>query len=352
MQRIARWIEAWWWQSSNPPPVALRLLSAVYGALWWLHRAIYRAGIRRAAHLDVPVVVVGNLVAGGAGKTPTTMAIVRLLRERGRHPGVVSRGWGRRRNEVAAVSVDSTAADVGDEPLLIQRHLAVPVVVGRDRVAAARSLRHDHPDVDVIVCDDGLQHLRLARDVDVVVIDGRGVGNGRLLPAGPLRQPVPDQAPPRWLVVHNAPSPALPWPGVLAQRRLAGAIALADWWRGAAPDPAALDALRGRRVLAAAGLAEPQRFFEMLRAAGLDVQTLPLPDHDPFDVLPWPRETADVLVTEKDAVKLAPGRTGSTRVWVVALDFLLDAAFGDEIVRRLADSNAPSPNCSEPWTTD
>ncbi|UCH15999.1 MAG: tetraacyldisaccharide 4'-kinase [Burkholderiales bacterium] len=352
MQRIARWIEAWWWRSSSPPPLALRLLSAVYGALWRLHRATYRSGIRRAARLDVPVVVVGNLVAGGAGKTPTTMAIVRLLRDRGRHPGVVSRGWGRRRHAVAPVGVDSTAADVGDEPLLIQRRLGVPVVVGRDRVAAARRLHRDHPDVDVIVCDDGLQHLRLARDVDVVVIDGRVVGNGRLLPAGPLRQPVPAQVPPRWLVVHNAPSPALPWPGVIAQRRLAGAVALADWWRGAAPDPAALDAQRGRRVLAAAGLAEPQRFFEMLGAAGLDVQSLPLPDHEPFDVLPWAPETTDVLVTEKDAVKLAPGRTGSTRVWVVALDFLLDASFGDEIVRRLAGCTAPSLKRSEPWITD
>ena len=352
MQRIARWIEAWWWQPSIPPPLVLQLLAGVYRVLWRIRCATFRSGLRRPARLDVPVVVVGNLIAGGAGKTPTTMAIVRLLRERGRHPGVVSRGWGRRRNSIAAVADDSSAAEVGDEPLLMRRRLAVPVVVGRDRVAAARSLRRDNPDVDVIVCDDGLQHQRLARDVEVVVFDGRGVGNGWLLPAGPLRQPMPAVAPSHWLVVHNASAPAVAWPGTLAQRRLAGAVALADWWRGVPADRDVLDALRGRRLLAAAGLAEPQRFFEMLRAAGLDVQPLPLPDHDPFDVLPWPPDAPDVLVTEKDAVKLAPERTGATRVWVVALDFALDAAFGDEIARRLAGRHGPSLNPSKTWTTD
>lgn len=344
MQRIARWIESWWWQPSRPPPLVLQLLAGVYRILWRLRCATFRSGLRRSVRLDVPVVVVGNLIAGGAGKTPTTMAVVRLLRERGRRPGVVSRGWGRRRNAIAAVGDDSRAAEVGDEPLLIRRRLAVPVVVGRDRVAAARSLRRSHPDVDVIVCDDGLQHLRLARDVDVVVFDGRGVGNGWLLPAGPLRQPMPAEAPAHWLVVHNAPAPAVTWPGTLAQRQLAGAVALADWWRGVPADRNVLDALRGRRVLAAAGLAEPQRFFQMLRAAGLNVQALPLPDHEPFDALPWPPDAPDVLVTEKDAVKLAPERVGSTRVWVVALDFSLDAAFADEIARRLAGCNGPTLN--------
>jgi tetraacyldisaccharide 4'-kinase len=332
-------LEASWWRAPGLLSNLLWPLSALYGVLLAVRRAAYRRGWRRTVPVGVPVVVVGNLVAGGAGKTPTTLAVLRLLRERGFTPGVVSRGYGR--DDEATVRLlarDSRAADVGDEPLLVHVRAAAPVCVGRDRVAACVALRAAHPEVDVIVSDDGLQHLRLHRDVQIVVLDGRGLGNRRLLPAGPLRQPAPPTPPADWLVVHNASAPGHDWPGTLARRALAGAVELADWWLGTPPSLPALYALRGRRVCAAAGIAQPQRFFAMLREQGLDIEALPLDDHARFDVLPWSAGTTDVLVTEKDAVKLDAARCAPTRVWVVALDFQLDAAFGDELAQRVAQA--------------
>ena len=186
----------------------------------------------------------------------------------------------------------------------------------------------------MIVADDGLQHLALARDVEVLVFDERGAGNGWLLPAGPLREPLPRALAPRQLVLYNAAAPSTPLPGSLARRRLAGATPLDAWWRGAPPDAQALAALRGRAVWAAAGMAQPARYFDMLRAAGLDVTPLALPDHHDYATLPWP-DGVDVLVTEKDAVKLAPERCGASRVWVVALDFEPDADFTARLLALL-----------------
>jgi len=211
--------------------------------------------------------------------------------------------------------------------LLLHLRTGAPVVVGRDRVAAARHLMRRHPTVDAIVSDDVLQHLRLARDVQVLVFDERGVGNGWLLPAGPLREPLPHAVPPRSLVVYFAAAPSTPLRGTLAQRALVGAVGLADWWQGRPASRDALDALRSRPVLAAAGVARPERFFAMLRERGLTITPLPLPDHHNYATLPWPAGSPDVLVTEKDAIKLDVARMGMTRVWVAPLDFSLDAAF-------------------------
>jgi len=281
----------------------------------------------KVATLPVPVVVVGNLIAGGAGKTPAVLALLRLLQRQGYQPGVVSRGFGRSASGEQAVLADTPAAQAGDEALLLRLRAGVPVWVGRDRVAAARGLLKAHPQVDILVSDDGLQHRPLPRDVAVVVFDERGIGNGWLLPAGPLREawhPVP---PPRSVVLYNAPRPSTAWPGHLAQRGLAGAVSLAGWWAGEAASTDALHALRGRPLLAAAGLAQPGRFFAMLREAGLSFTELPLPDHFAFTALPWPTDTPDVLLTEKDAVKLPPGSTGATRAWVLPLDFATPPAF-------------------------
>lgn len=319
-----------WWRRGLTPLTLLLL------PLSWLYRALAtlaaRAPARRAPR---PVVVVGNLVAGGAGKTPTVIALVAALRAAGRRPGVISRGHGGRGDAVREVRTDSAAAEVGDEPLLIRRRSGVPVFVGRDRVAAAEALCRVHGEVDVLVADDGLQHAALARDVEIVVFDERGTGNGRLLPAGPLREPMPRLWPPARLVVYNAPVPSTAVAGTLAARGLGGATALADWQAGRAGTAAALASLRGRPLLAAAGIASPERFFSMLEAAGLAITRLPLPDHHRFDALPWPATTADVVVTEKDAVKIDPAACGATRVWVVGLDFVLPAAFVAEVLRRL-----------------
>lgn len=307
-------------------------VSALYAALRCLHALPWRIGWRKPERLPVPVVVVGNLIAGGAGKTPAVLAIVELLRARGWRPGIVSRGYGRRERSIRSVGTDSRAEDVGDEPLLLHLRSHAPVVVAADRPAAARHLLREHPGVDVIVSDDGLQHRALVRDLAVVVFDERGAGNGFLLPAGPLREPLPKTLPARTLVLYNSTEPTTPLPGSTSRRGLSGAVALADWWAGAPADAATLAALRARPVLAAAGIAQPQPFFDMLREAGLHVTELALPDHHDYAVLPWPAGTADVAVTEKDAVKLRPERAGSTRVWVVPLNFEPDAAFAQALL--------------------
>lgn len=323
---------------------ALWPLSILMRGLVALRRAGYRHGLWPAQRLPVPVLVVGNLVAGGAGKTPTVLAVVALLQAQGHRPGIVSRGHGRQGDGVQPVADHATAAEVGDEPLLLRRRSQVPVWVGRDRVAAARALLAAAPAVTVIVSDDGLQHLALARDLQIIVFDERGAGNGWLLPAGPLREPVPRDlqawSPVPTAVVYNATQPTTGLPGTLACTGLAGSLPIADWRRGMAPGPVA--ALAGRHWLAVAGTARPQRFFAMLRAAGLDIAECPLPDHHAYLTLPWPAHTPGVLTTEKDAVKLDPQRLGATEVWVLPLDLTLDPALADLLRRQLPAPPSPT----------
>jgi len=210
--------------------------------------------------------------------------------------------------------------------------------VGRDRVAVARALLQAHPEIQLLISDDGLQHLRLPRELAVLVFDERGLGNGRLLPAGPLRQRPRLQTGPQELVLYNAAHPSTGLPGHLARRRLAGAVRLQDWWRGQPASLQALHELRQRpesELLATAGMAHPQRFFSMLADQGLRFQTLPLPDHYSFAKIPWPASFPAVLLTEKDAIKLRPERCATTEVWVVALDFQLDAACEQALCEQL-----------------
>lgn len=315
------------WLTGGPLSAALLPLSWLYRALLALRSLAYRVGLKGTETLPVPVIVVGNWIVGGAGKTPTTLALLELLRARGLSAGVVSRGYGRDGDGVRLVSRASTAREVGDEPLLIHLRGRVPVAVGRDRVAAARALLAAHPGLNLLVSDDGLQHWRLPRALSLLVFDERGLGNGRLLPAGPLRQP-PETTTANQLVVYNAPGPSTALPGFVAERRLTGAVSLAGWWGG---EPTSIDTLRELSnrpgLLAVAGIARPQRFFDMLAAQGLQVDTLALPDHADFTTLPWPPGVAGVVLTEKDAVKLPPDRVGALPVWVVALDFSLGAGF-------------------------
>lgn len=315
------------WLSRRWPAWGLLPLAALYRALAALHALPYRLGWRQAETVGVPVVVVGNLIAGGAGKTPTVIAVVRALQARGHVPGIVSRGHGRRVRGLREVQPDTPVAACGDEPLLLRLRTGVPVVVGEDRVAAARALLRTHARTTVIVADDGLQHRRLARDAQVIVFDERGAGNGWLLPAGPLREPLPPAVPARSVVLYNAAQPSTPLPGFGTRRALSGVVALSAWWRGDAPSRAALDALADRPLVAAAGIARPARFFALLRAHGLRIEERPLSDHDAFATLPWPEGTPDAIVTEKDAVKLDPRRVGATRVWVAALDFAPEPGF-------------------------
>jgi tetraacyldisaccharide 4'-kinase len=312
----------------------MRPLAALFGALAALNR-----GLTRPQRLAVPVVVVGNLIVGGAGKTPTTITVVRMLRALGWQPGVVSRGHGRTGRDLYEVQPDSPAPDCGDEPLLIRRRTGVPVMVGSDRVAAARALCAVHPEIDILVADDGLQHHRLARDLQVIVFDERGVGNGLLLPAGPLRQRLPSACPAGTIVLYNAARPTTRLPGWTAVRRHPGVLRLSDWWQGRTPPPDSWRALHERPLLAVAGVAAPERFFDTLREKGLTLYaTRALPDHDPYDALPWRQDTPDVVITEKDAVKLPldlpHGADDTTRIWVVPLDLEPDVAFGAAIKRH------------------
>jgi tetraacyldisaccharide 4'-kinase len=303
----------------------LRPLAWIYGALEG------RARRRPPQAVPVPVIVVGNLIVGGAGKTPTVMALVGALAAAGRRPGVVSRGHGSRSGGVRAVDVDASAPDVGDEPLLIRRRTGVPVWVGRDRVAAVRALCAAHPEVDVVVSDDGLQHRALPRDAELIVFDDRGVGNGLLLPAGPLREPLAPLGP-RQRVLYNAARASTPLPGVLAERGLGPALLLADWRAGRAERAQPLAGLRDRPLVAVAGIAAPERFFAMLEAAALSIRRVALPDHHDYATLPWDPGTPDVVTTEKDAVKLEPAAAGATRVWVVGLDFALPSPLIQDVL--------------------
>jgi len=244
----------WWQRRPTALTIALTPLAALYALLSGMHRAAFRHGWRAATAAPVPVIVIGNLIVGGAGKTPTVIALVHALRTAGWTPGVISRGYGRAGDEVQPVSRDSTAEAAGDEPLLIHLRTQAPVCVGRARVAAARQLCAQHPEVDIIVSDDGLQHLHLARSFEVWVFDDRGAGNGWLLPAGPLRQPLPRQAPANAAVLYNAPSPSTALPGDTTERRLGGAVPLAEWWQGHPASLTTLRALGQREVWAVAGM--------------------------------------------------------------------------------------------------
>ncbi|MEI6026183.1 MAG: tetraacyldisaccharide 4'-kinase [Betaproteobacteria bacterium] len=334
---------AWWQPRTSLAAALLAPLSVLYGLLRWLAQLGWRRGWRQPWRAPVPVLVVGNLVVGGAGKTPAVIALAQALGRRGWRPGIVSRGYGAREADVDGpqqVHADSSAHQVGDEPLLMARRTGRPVWVGARRVGAAKALCAHHPEVDLIISDDGLQHLALQRDAQLVLFDDRGAGNGRLLPAGPLREPLPERLPARTLVLYNAARPSTSLPGDCAGRRLAGIQPLAAW-RRQEPVPPSMDAWRGRRVLAAAGIGHPERFFTMLEQAGLQVERLPLADHAPLHPLPWPAQTPVVVVTEKDAVKLPPSpHNGSdppdtSAIHVATLDFAIPDTTVDALERML-----------------
>lgn len=331
------WLTAQWSHPTLAGSLLLRPSAGVYGALVATRQAMHRGGLLKARRLPVPVLVVGNLVVGGAGKTPAVIALVDWLRASGWTPGVVSRGYGRRSSAVHVLAPQDSAELVGDEPLLILRRCGVPVAVGADRVEAARALLKARSAVNILVADDGLQHLRLARDIEIIVVDARGVGNGRCLPGGPLRATLPTQPPPQSLLLYSHGAASLAWPGHIGTRQLAGVLPWAEWRDGARPAPDSWAALRGCPVIAAAGLARPEAFFAMLRDQGLQTHPCPLPDHHDFATAPWPADSADVVVTEKDAVKLSPERFGASRVWVAPLDFQLPLSFCQALAQRLAE---------------
>ncbi|HYD94062.1 MAG TPA: tetraacyldisaccharide 4'-kinase [Noviherbaspirillum sp.] len=321
------------WLRRGPTATALWPLSLVFQSIAGSRRVLYRAGVLHAARLPVPVVVVGNIFVGGTGKTPLTIWLVQELRRAGFVPGVISRGYGGKSAAPAEVLASSAPEQAGDEPVLIARRAQCPVVVGRRRVEAARSLLARHPEVNVIVSDDGLQHYALARDVEIVLCDERGNGNGLLLPAGPLREP-PSR--PRDFTVYNAARPPAGAPSDAYRMQL---VADAAYCLSAPSNTLPLHALAsgGQRIAAAAGIGNPSRFFAMLRAAGLAVDEHPLADHYDFTDNPFARIDADIiLITEKDAVKCTRIDTinRDPRIRVVPVTARIDRALAERIVEK------------------
>ena len=323
------------WLHRGPLASALWPLSILFRLLASLRRGLFRLGVLKSERLPVPVVVVGNIFIGGTGKTPLTIWLAQQLREAGLRPGVISRGHGGAGEQARAVHAQAQAREVGDEPLLIAARAGCPVVVARRRADAGRHLLELHPEVDVLIADDGLQHYALQRDVEVLLFDGRAVGNGWTLPAGPLREP-PSRR--RDVTVVNTPelTPVLAQAvgGRPYQMRLAGdhAERLGD-----PSQRAALGEFKGRRVLAAAGIGNPGRFFAMLRGAGLAVEELALPDHHDFLDDPFRAVEADViLITEKDAVKCRQleNINNDPRLWVVPVAAQIDPALAAQIVEK------------------
>jgi tetraacyldisaccharide 4'-kinase len=321
------------WYARTPGPIARLLvpLSWIFGAVAALRRRAFTVGLLRRVRVGAPVVVVGNLAVGGAGKTPLVRALAEALRARGRHPGIVSRGHGRRSRDVREVRVGADARDVGDEPLLLARG-DVPVFVGRDRAQAAQALLAAHPEVDVVVSDDGLQHYRLARDLEIVVVDAaRGFGNGRLLPAGPLREPPTRLARADAVVWRDGvASPHAHHPREFAMRYEASAWTnLVDPLRP--PDAASL---ADPSAVALAGIADPESFFAALRAEGFRGRTVAFADHHEFarDDVAFPGAPA-ILMTEKDAVKCVAFR--DSRMWMRRIDARVDAALVEWVLERI-----------------
>ena len=294
------------WTQRGWPARLLWPLSLMYGVLSALNRQLYRWGIFKTHQVRVPVVVVGNIVAGGGGKTPTVIALVQHLKAHGFQVGVVSRGYGRTSKTCREVLPDSAIADVGDEPALIREVCDVPVFVARKRFDAASALLAAYPKTDVIISDDGLQHHALHHDVAVTVFDDSGQGNGWLLPAGPLRQTAPAETD---LILHTGQHPALlkdVFIQFTAQRALAEYAVRAD---GSTVLLADLAKNTEQPLLALAGIARPEAFFSMLRDAGLNLaETLELPDHADYSTFNSTIGNKyagySLICTQKDAVKL------------------------------------------------
>ena len=332
------------WQRRGVLAWLLAPLSVLYYLIYRCRGALYALHLRRPTRLDVPVVVVGNVYVGGTGKTPLTVELVRALIARGWRPGIVSRGYGARDSAPRLVRAEDAARQVGDEPLLIVRATTAPLAIAKRRVEAARLLRAAHPECDVIVADDGLQHLQLARDMEIALLNYRGLGQ-RLdvarravaRAAQPARSGRRDRAQRR----SRTKCPRLrAAPRYRMRTHVASAFALhAPKLRIELSSLAAEQRSHGWRLTAAAGIGAPDRFFAMLRAAGLVIDELPLADHFDYQTNPFSECVADrILITEKDAVKCADNSSlaNDARLWVVPLVTEVDPALIDAVIARIS----------------
>jgi tetraacyldisaccharide 4'-kinase len=305
-------------------------VSFVFVALTAFRRGLYRAGLLTSGRLPVPVVVVGNITAGGSGKTPLVLWLIDELTRRGRRPGVISRGYGASVEGVREVSHGDTPARVGDEPLLIKRRAGCPVFVGSDRVAAGRKLLSAYPECDLVICDDGLQHYRLARDVELAVVDRRGFWNGWPMPAGPLREPVSRLRSVDAVVANG-------WDGDAAFRMVLNGErfeSLTKVSRDGSPPEFA-----GKCLHAVAGIGEPQRFFDHLTSLGLRFEAHPFPDHHAYTAADLAFDGDAILTTEKDAVKF--GALARLPVWVLPVTATVTPDLAQFVLERI-DGRPPA----------
>ncbi len=318
-------------------------VSKLFQMLVGLRFGLFLMGYKRQTRLPVPVIVVGNIFVGGTGKTPLTIWLAQQLQLAGRKPAVISRGYGADAETVMEVTDGAAAGQVGDEPLLIAQRASCPVMVGRNRVAAAQALLLKYPQTDVIISDDGLQHYALGRDVEIILFDQRGVGNGWMLPAGPLREPARRRSDFTVLNMSGAVAGAdidvagVSKDAVRMQLLADRAVNLKD--PGLSLPLADLPGQAGN-IVAAAGIGNPERFFAMLRSAGLQIGTLPLPDHHDFEDHPFQAIQADmILITEKDAVKCRQIKSlqQDARLWVVPVSAQLDADFATKLMEKISE---------------
>jgi tetraacyldisaccharide 4'-kinase len=300
-------------------------LSLVFRVMVFVRRILYGLRLFKSVHPGIPVIVVGNLTVGGSGKTPLVIWIAEFLKSKGWSPGIVSRGYGAKVQAPRAATVASDAAEVGDEPILLSRRSGCPVWIGPERVRVAAVLRREEPKVDVLILDDGLQHYAMRRDIEIAVVDARGLGNGFLLPAGPLREPGRRLKTVDAVVKHGYAE------GKGFSMALEGETAhrMTD-----ARERQPLKAFAGQKVHAVAGIGDPNRFFVRLGSAGIKVLPHPFPDHHRFT--PRDLEFGDdvpVMLTEKDAVKLRS--VARPHWWVLPVTAKLDPAFGAWLSEKL-----------------
>lgn len=299
----------------------------LFGMLAWLRRQLYRTGMLRSFALPVPVVIVGNISVGGTGKTPLTLALVQQLVLHGYHPLIISRGYKSSASQPYRVENGMSPLACGDEPLLMAGRKLCPVWVGNNRVATARIALQHHPDCDVVLSDDGLQHYRLRRDVEIAVVDGlRKFGNSRLMPAGPLREPVSRLKEVDAIVING---------GMPASGEFAMQLEGKDFYRLVNPTiRMQAENFRQTRNHAIAGIGHPQRFFDKLTSLGITFTPHAFPDHHPYvaNELSFP-ECDAILMTEKDAVKCAA--FADARYWVLRVDAEVDSALTDLILRKI-----------------
>lgn len=328
---MSAWLLRRWY---SPRPVWFLIpLSWLFWLLSGLRRGAYALGIFPVAKLPVPVIVAGNITVGGTGKTPFVIWLAQSLKQRGFRPGIVTRGYGAALSHARLVIADTGAHEAGDEALLLARHSGVPVAAGSDRVAAARLLV-EKQGVDVIISDDGLQHHRLPRRYEIVLLDGnRGLGNGWLLPAGPLRERGTRIQGVQQVVIKQVPGASFTWPQALTMRLKADtAVSL----HGGERKP--LSAFAGQPAHAVAGIGNPEQFFATLRAAGLEVDGRALPDHAQPALADLEfGDDLQVFMTEKDAVKCAG--MALPRHWYLEAAAEFDAADAarllDDVTRKL-----------------